>query len=125
MDLRLDDNRIIPLKHRLLCDPRKLPEGFPWPTDARGVLAYTAAERDAITAALDKAKLAYTIEAVDQPSPAHVALLQGKVHSRSDALAALAALAAGETPAIPELQLSLIDQRVKDLEVAKEVIDVR
>ncbi|HUU54483.1 MAG TPA: hypothetical protein VMY87_06130 [Armatimonadota bacterium] len=125
MDLRLDDNQIIPLRYRVLCDLRALPQEFPWPTDARGILAYTAAERDAIAAALDKARLPYTIEAVDQPSPAHVALLQGKVHSRSEALAALAALAAGETPAIPELQLSLIDQRVKDLEIAKEVIDVR
>ncbi|HUU55651.1 MAG TPA: hypothetical protein VMY87_12095 [Armatimonadota bacterium] len=117
MDLRLDDNQIIPVKWRLRCDLKRLPLETPWPTDHEAVLAYSDAERDAIAAALDKAKLPYTIEAVDQPSPAHLALLQGKVHSRSEALAALAALAAGETPAIPELRLEELEQKVKALEV--------
>jgi len=125
MDLRVDDDQIIPVTHRVVCDLRALPQEFPFPTDDRGILAYSTTDRDAIATALDKLKLPYTIEAVDQPSPVHLALLQGKVHSRSEALAALTALAAGATPAIPELQLSLIDQRVKDLEIAKEVIDVR
>jgi len=125
MDLRLDDQQIIPLKWRIRCDLARLPVDSVWTTDADAVWAFSDAERDAIAAALDKARLLYTIEPVDQPDPAHLTLLQGKVHSRSEALAALATLAAGETPPIPELQLAQIDQRVKDLEIAKEVIDVR
>jgi len=116
MELRLDDNQIIPLKWRLRCDLKRLAAEFAWPTDAEAVWAFSDAERDAIAAALDKVKLPYTIEPVDQPNPAHLALLQGKVHSRSEALAALAALAAGDTPDIPELRLKELEQKVKALE---------
>lgn len=120
MDIRVDDDQIIPVTHRVACDLAKAGDDLPFARDDRGLLAYSAAERDTIAAALDKLKLPYTIEPVDQPDPAHLALLQGKIHSRSEALAALAALTVGQTPAIPELQLASIDQRVKDLELAKE-----
>ncbi|HUU54737.1 MAG TPA: hypothetical protein VMY87_07440 [Armatimonadota bacterium] len=122
MDIRVDDSQIIPVTHRILCDLGKLPEHVAFPTDARGILAYSAAERDAIAAALDKLKLPYTIEAVDQPNAAHVEQLQGHVSSRSEALSALEALGQGETPAIPELRLKQIEADVTELKAAKEVI---
>ena len=122
MELRVDDSQIIPVTHRIVCDPGKLPEGVAFPTDDRGILAYSDAERDAITAALDKLKLPYIIEAVDQPDPAHLALLQGTVSSRSEALSALEALGQGETPAIPELRLKQIEADVTELKAAKKVI---
>ncbi len=121
IDLRLDDGHIIPVTHRIVCDLGKLPDGFAFPTDDRGILAYSPAERDTIAAALDELKLPYTIEAVDQPDPAHLALLQGTVSSRSAALAALAQLAAGETPDIPELRIQQLEAKVATLEAAKEV----
>ena len=122
MELRVDDSQIIPVTHRLVCDLGKLPEDVVLPTDDRGVLAYSAAERDTIAAALDKIKLPYTIEPVDQPDPAHLALLQGTVSSRSEALAAFEALGQGQTPAIPELRLKQIEADVADLKATpKEV----
>jgi len=118
MNVRVDDSHIIPVTHRIVCDLGKLPEHVAFPTDDRGILAYSAAERDAITADLNAAKLPYTIEAVDQPNAAHLALLQGTVSSRSQALAALDALGKGETPAIPELRLKQIEADVADLKAA-------
>jgi len=118
MDIRVDDNQIIPVTHRLVCDLRKLPEDFTHRTDDRGILGYSDAERDAIAAALDKLKLPYIVEAVEQPDPAHLAQLQGHVSSRTEALAALEALGKGETPAIPELRLKQIEADVADLKAA-------
>ena len=120
MDIRVDDSQIIPVTHRILCDLGKLPEHVAFPTDARGILAYSAAERDAIAAALDELKLPYTIEPVDQPDSSHLELLQGTVSSRSEALAALEALGKGETPAIPELR---IDAQIKALQA--DVADLK
>lgn len=117
MNLRLDDRQIISLKWRFRCELAALPADFLWSTDSESVWAFSAAEKDGIAAALGKLKLPYTIEPVDQPDPAHVALLQGKVHSREEAFAALAALAAGEIPAIPELRLEGLEQKVKALEL--------
>ena len=117
MNLRIDDQQIIPLRWRLRCDLPRLPIDSSYATDSEAIWAFSDDERDAIAAALDKLKLPYTITAVDQPDPAHLALLQGKVRSREAAFAALAALAAGETPAIPELRLEELEQKVKALEV--------
>ncbi len=121
MDCRVIDGTIQPLLHRLLCDLKALPADCLFPRDERGLLAFSPAERDAIGAALDELKLPYTIEAVDQPDPAHLASLQGHVSSRTEALAALAQLAAGETPDIPELRLKQLEAEVADLKAAKEV----
>jgi len=119
MNIRVDDGRIIPVTHRLICDLGKLPDDVSFATDGQGVLAYSDAERDAIAAALDELKLPYTIEAVDQPDPAHVEQLQGHVSSRSEALAALEALGRGQTPAIPELRLKQLETDVADLKAAE------
>ena len=92
MDLRMDDKQIIPLRFRIRCDLKLVDHNYyPWPTDFQGILAYNDAERDQICAALDKAKIPYTIEAVDQPDLTLLAACQGKVTSRSEALTALAA----------------------------------
>jgi hypothetical protein len=95
MDLRVDDQKIVPLRYRIRCDlMAAMPNPMlppPWPTDERGFLAYSDAERDEIAAALANAKVAYTIDAIPQPDPTLLAACQGKVRSRSEALAALAA----------------------------------
>ena len=118
MDCKVNDGQIIPVKWRIPCDLAAIPDL--WPTDDRAVLAYSNDERDAIAAALDELKIPSTIDAVDQPNAAHLALLQGTVSSRSEALAALEALGQGETPAIPELRLKQIEAKVATLESAKE-----
>jgi len=117
-ELRVDDNRIVPASHRLVCDLRKLSMDWAYAADDRGLLAYSSQERDAIAAALDNLKLPYTIEPVDQPNAAHLELLQGTVSSRSQALAALEALGKGETPDIRELRLKQLEADVADLKAA-------
>jgi len=102
-----------------VCDPAALPDDVLFPTDDRGVLAYSAAECDTIAAALGELHIPYTIEPVDQPDPAHLAALQGNVSTRSEALAALEALGKGETPAIPELRLKRLEDDVADLKAAE------
>ena len=119
MDCRVDDDQIIPVTHRLICDLGKLPDDWPYSTDGRGVLAYSAAERDAIATALDELTISYTVEEVDQPDAAHLAALQGNVSSRSEALDALAALGQGDTPDIPELRLRKLESDVADLKAAE------
>ena len=109
MDLKVDDGNIIPLLYRIRCDLKLIGQeldSFPWPTDALGALAYTDAERTQICAALDKAKVTYTIEAVDQPDPTILAACQGKVTSRTEALAALAA---GKPPVTLETIAARVD----------------
>lgn len=121
MDCQVDDGHIIPLRCRLVCDLKRLPEDFPWPTDADAVLAYTDAERDAIAAALTEIDIPHTAELVDQPDSAHLALCQGKVTSRTEALAALTALSDGLTPKGDKFRLALLEQDVTILKEAKAV----
>ena len=87
------------------------------------LLTYSAEERDEITHELDAAKITYKLLAEDQPDTAHLALLQGKVNSRSDALAALEALGKGETPAIPELRLKAIEAAAADLDARLTTVE--
>jgi len=109
MDCRVDDGQISPLQWEIRCDLAALPDTFLWPTGDRAVLAYSDEERDTITAALDKLKIIHTVQAVDQPDPALLAACQGKVHTRTEALAALAA---GKPP----LTLADLDSRLTNLE---------
>ena len=84
-----------------------------WPhDDASRALAYTAGERDEITHELDAAKIAYKLLAEDQPDAELLTNLQGRVSSRSEALAALQA---GKVP--PNLDdIEHLRARVADLE---------
>ena len=109
MDCRVDAGQIIPVSHRIICDPKGLTESNHWRTYEEGILAFSDQDRDTITAALDELKIPYTIEAVDQPDAALLAACQGKVRTRS---AALAALAAGKPP----VTLADLDQRLTNLE---------
>jgi len=109
MDCRVDDGQIIPLRYRISCEIERLPEQFAWPAHDGAVLAYSDDERKTITGALDKLNIPYSIEALQQPDPAVLAACQGKVSSRTEALAALAA---GRPPA----SLSDLQQRVEQLE---------
>ncbi len=112
MDLRVEDGHIIPVTHRIVCDLSLLPDDFAFPTGDRAVLAYSAAERDAITADLDELKIPYSIEAVDQPDPTLLAACQGKVRTRTEALTARAA---GKAP----VTLADLDQRLTAVEPAQ------
>ena len=90
MDVRVTDKRIETLKWRVQCDLARLPEDFyPWPQYVGGLLAYSDRERDGIVVDLKAAKVAYMIIAEPQPESGLVAQLQGRVNSRSEALAAL------------------------------------
>jgi len=124
MDLRVIDARIEPLLCRIACDLQKVPldpvtrlpkdPRLEAPTDDSAFLAYSAAERDTIHAALLAAKLAYQTVPADQPDPAILAACQGKVRSRTEALAALAA---GRAP----VTLADLSARVTQLETATPV----
>ena len=92
MDVRVTDRQIETLKWRVQCELAKVSQdAYPWPQYAGGLMAYSDAERDEIVAHLKAAKVAYTITAEPQPNPALVAQLQGRLSSRSEALAALQA----------------------------------
>jgi hypothetical protein len=100
MDLRVTPTTIQPLLSRIApdqplpVDPDRAPPG---PTDDAGrFLVYTAEEQTTVTDALHGAGITYKILAEDQPDPALLEACQGRVATRSEALAALAA---GRPPA--------------------------
>jgi len=118
MDLKVTDAQIIPACWLLRCEPPKppanplAPDPVPYPYLGGGYLAYTDQERDAIAAALGKLSIPYVAEPMAQPDPALLAACQGKVHSRSEALAALAT---GKPP----VTLETIAADVEQLKLAK------
>jgi len=118
MDVRVTDKRIETLKWRVQCDLAKLPEDFyPWGQYIGGLMAYLDSERDEIVAYLKAAKIAYTVTAEPQPNPDLLAKLQGRVNSRSEALAAL------QTQVVPPTlgDIEQLKARITALE-AKSVI---
>ena len=117
MDLRVDDGQIIPLRYRISCKAGTSIAAYAdfGPTDSQGrLLAYSDKESEAITTALDKLKIPYTIEPEGQPHPAILAACQGKLRSRTEALTAFAA---GRPPA----SLADLTARVQQLETATPV----
>ena len=122
MDVRVTDGNIDPVQSRIRA-AKPAPDLIgPWSVDDVGAfLSYSAADTAAITKALDGLGIGAAVIAEPQPNPTHLALLQGTVSSRSEALAALEALGKGETPAIPELRLKQLEAQVADLEAAKEI----
>jgi hypothetical protein len=74
---------------RVECDAAKLGEVL-WPRYKAGFLAFTAEEQRDIVAALEAAHLPYRVLPAEQPEPAALATLQGRVATRSEALARLA-----------------------------------
>ena len=114
MDCRLDDTTVVPLLCRVeYARPKEWDaesEHGLWPHDDAGrALAYTVAERDAIVAELDAAKIVYRVAAEGQPDPVVLAALQGRATSRTEALALLAS---GKVPPT----IDEIVERVKELE---------
>jgi len=129
MDCRVTDGQVEPLVCRIEYkrpaewDTLERAEGQ-WPHDDAGrALAYTTAERDEITHALDAAKITYKVVAEDQPDAAHLAQLQGHISSRSEALAALEALGQGDTPDIPEFRLKAIEAAAADLDARLTTVE--
>jgi len=125
MDCRVCDGRIEPLLYRIACDLKAIPidpeTGRPLdprleaPTDDAAFLAYSDAERNDIQAGLLAAKIAYNTRREGQPDPTLLAACQGKVGSRSEALAALAAGSAPETTESLAAKVKELDAQVKAL----------
>jgi hypothetical protein len=114
MDCKVIGSQIAPLKYRIRPE-QPLPRGLDiaWPTDdSAAILAYSDAERDGIVGILTSAAIEFTVKVEPQPDPALLAACQGKVHSRSEALAALAA---GKPP----VTLETIAADVEQLKLAK------
>lgn len=104
--------------------PERMPEWDPlteiapaWDTHEHGIYAYSDEERDEIVAVLRAKGVKATIEAADQPDAELLAKLQGRVSTRSEALAALGS---GKVPPIID-DITDLDDRVKELESTSEI----
>jgi len=115
MDVRVTDGVIEPLKCRIT-PGKAVPLSTAvelGPMDDHGrLLAYTDREISDITKALDALGVGAIILTEDQPDPTLLAACQGKLHSRSQALAALAT---GKAP----ITLEAIAADVEQLKLAK------
>jgi len=115
MDVRVSDGRVEPLFARVKAAWKPMEgEISPWPQDDLGsfladdlgsFLAFSQAEVDAMLALDPKAQ----VFPEPQPDPTLLAALQGKVSSRSEALACLAA---GKVP----VTIQDLDQRMRAVE---------
>ncbi len=114
MDLRVIDTQIQPLLSRITPD-KPIPDTgsagvSPAPVDDLGrFLSYTPEEQLAITKALDALEITYKVLPEDQPNPTTLANCQGRVATRSQALAAIAA---GKPPTT----IADLDTRITDAE---------
>jgi len=116
MDLRVTDNQIQPILSRIR-------PSAPMPGNGSDpALPLAPAERDAITKALEAAAIPYTIAPESQPDPTLLAALQGKVATRTQALAALAA---GKPPiTIADLALRL-DKAAADITTLQSKVAIK
>jgi len=121
--IRIDGSVVEPLLARFRCDLGAVYElmrdDVPWSDDGTALLAFDAEEERAIPETLDKLHIEFTRNGEDQPDAELLAKLQGKVNSRSEALAALESGKVPTTMQGLEQTVEDLNQRVVTLEAAK------
>ena len=122
IDCMVEGGQVIPVLARVTCDLVKLgasDEDRDWPDDGTAVLVFSEQEQEAVVRACERARLPYSIAAAEQPDPDVLAKLQGRVTTRT---AALAALQAGRVPAVLA-DILAIDERLKEIEERPVVVE--